>query len=197
VATVALQQLHLGSISMMAEPFRLARDLIVTGEATVYFDGGCRPKNPGHAGIAVVVLMDNKQRILSRYIGIATNNYAEYTGLIVAVKYAKELGARKVELVSDSKLVVEQTNGKWKIKSEEMRPLVMEARNLLDHHFAGMWKLRHVRRTDNVKADYYCGLAIEAGRNRNPWHHPRKRGKILDPFSSAYELATPSVPEPA
>jgi ribonuclease HI len=182
---------------MMAEPFRLARDLIVTGEATVYFDGGCRPKNPGHAGIAVVVLMDNKQRILSRYIGIATNNYAEYTGLIVAVKYAKELGARKVELVSDSKLVVEQTNGKWKIKSEEMRPLVMEARNLLDHHFAGMWKLRHVRRTDNVKADYYCGLAIEAGRNRNPWHHPRKRGKILDPFSSAYELATPSVPEPA
>lgn len=175
----------------MAEPFRLAHDMVKTGDALVYFDGGCRPRNPGHAGFAVVVLMDGKTRILSRYIGLATNNVAEYTGLIVAIKYAHELGARKIELVGDSKLVVEQTNGKWKIKSEDMRPLVKEAQDLLQKHFLGMWTLRHTKRHDNVKADYYCGMAIEAGRNRNPWHHPKQRGKILDPFSSAYDLARP------
>ena len=61
--------------------------------ALAYFDGGCRPRNPGHAGIAVVVKLGGRKHILSRYIGIHTNNYAEYTGLIVAVKYAHSLGA--------------------------------------------------------------------------------------------------------
>ena len=68
-----------------------------TARAT--FDGGCRPKNPGYAGFAVVIDLDGEEHILSRLIGIHTNNWAEYTALIVAIKYARHLGAEQLEVV--------------------------------------------------------------------------------------------------
>jgi ribonuclease HI len=156
--------------------------------ALVHIDGGCRPTNPGHSGFGIVVSLRGREYIFSRYIGWHTNNYAEFTALIVAVKYVHDLGAESVEVVSDSKLVVEQTHGRWRLKSDDLRPLVMEARRLLDRHFAGRWKLTWSPRNTNVKADYYCGLAINAGRNLNPFvpqHIKDKRpGEIHDPFSN-------------
>jgi ribonuclease HI len=158
----------------------------VTSSAIAHIDGGCRPVNPGHAGFAVVIDLDGEEFILSRYLGWPlSNNVAEFTALIVAVKYARHLGAEALEVVSDSKLVVEQVHGRWRQRSETLRPLVMEARKLLDQHYASRWDLTWSARNENVKADYYCGLAIEAGRNLNPWHTPKKPGKILDPFSSS------------
>jgi probable phosphoglycerate mutase len=160
----------------------------VTSSAVAHIDGGCRPTNPGHAGFAVVIDLDGEEFILSRYIGIASNNVAEFTALIVAIKYARHLGAEALEVVSDSKLVVEQVHGRWRQKSESLRPLVMEARALLDKHYPSRWKLNWSARDENVKADYYCGLAIQAGRFRNPWLRKHLKdqspGKIIDPFSS-------------
>lgn len=155
--------------------------------AAVHIDGGARPTNPGHAGFAVVIDLDGEEFILSRYIGWATNNVAEFTALIVAVKYARHLGAESLEVTSDSRLVVEQTHGRWRLRSADLKPLVMEARDLLVRHFPHRWELTWTARKNNVKADYYCGLAIQAGRFSNPWLRKflkdQSPGKIIDPFS--------------
>ena len=107
--------------------------------------------------------------------------------LIVAVKYGRHLGAESLEVVSDSKLVVEQVHGRWRQRSRSLRSLVMEARDLLDRHYANRWDLVWSPRNENVKADYYCGLAIQAGRFSNPWlrRHLKDKspGKIIDPFA--------------
>ena len=151
-------------------------------KAVIFFDGGCAPKNPGHAGFAVVVRLDGKKHILSRYIGIHTNNFAEYTGLIVSVKYAKELGATSVEIYSDSQLVVKQINGEWKIKSDDVRPLAIQAKDLLMRHYPMAWELKWVPREKNVLADHYCTLALNHGRNKNPWMKKKRPERIIDPF---------------
>jgi ribonuclease H / adenosylcobalamin/alpha-ribazole phosphatase len=154
-------------------------------KAIVFFDGGCAPKNPGHAAFAVVVKLGKKRHVLSRYIGIHTNNYAEYSGLIVAVKYAKELGAQSIEIYSDSQLVVNQVNGKWKIKNSDIRTLAVQAQDLLKRHYPMAWELKWIPREKNALADYYCTLAINHGRNRNPWLKKKRPEKIVDEFSAA------------
>ena len=155
--------------------------------ALAHFDGGCRPTNPGHAGFAVVINLEGEEFILSRYIGWRTNNFAEYMGLIVTVKYARHLGASELEILSDSKLVVEQTNGRWRVKSDEIRPLVTEVRKFLDKHFPHAWSLEWFERADNSKADQLCTMAIQAGRFRNPWTRRHLKdsspGQIIDPFA--------------
>jgi len=148
--------------------------------ANVYFDGGCAPTNPGHAGFAVVVKYPGRRtRVLSRYLGIHTNNYAEYTGLITAVKYASELGYDQVKIHSDSLLVVNQINGLWKVKSAEIRPLREKAYQWLYGEYLGWWELVWVPRKKNALADHYCTLAINHGRGIKP-------GKILDKGSRVF-----------
>lgn len=160
----------------------------MTATAVAHIDGGSRPTNPGHAGIAVVIMLAGEQHILSRYIGRTSNNVAEFTALIVAIKYASFLRAQELEVVSDSRLVVEQTNGRWRCKSPDLKPLVMEARALLDRHFPSAWSLVWVGRDSNTEADRYCTMAINAGWNRNPWIPQRLKdkrpGKIIDPFAT-------------
>ena len=155
--------------------------------AAVHIDGGCRPTNPGHAGFAAVIVLDGQEFIISRYIGWGSNNVAEVTALIVAVKYAAHLGAEALEVSSDSRFVVEETHGRWRLRSPVLKPLVMEARDLLFRHFPHRWELTWIPRKENVKADYYCGLAIQAGRYQNPWlrRHLKDKspGKIIDPFA--------------
>lgn len=159
--------------------------------AVAYVDGGCRPKNPGYAAFAVVINLypAGTEHILSRFIGISSNNVAEYMGLIVAVKYARHLRAEELEVRSDSRLVVEQVQGRWRVKSDDLRPLNREARDLLSKLFPSAWSLDWVRREENTKADHYCGLAINAGRNLNPFVPQRLKdkrpGKIVDPFQSS------------
>ena len=153
--------------------------------ALAHVDGGCRPTNPGHAGIGIVIVLGGEEFILNRYIGWASNNVAEYTALLVAIKYASHLGAELLEVVSDSRLVVEQVHGRWRVQSDGLRPLQLEARKLLDRFFAGRWELTWSSRNENVKADYYCGLAINYGRSLNPWvrRHRSREGLIIDPFA--------------
>ena len=97
--------------------------------------------------------------MISRPLGIQTNNYAEYMGVILALEKATALGAREVELVLDSLLIVEQLSGRWKVKHPAIKPLVARAQALLaglDH-----WSIRHERREFNRQADALANLALD------------------------------------
>ncbi|MGW4370155.1 bifunctional RNase H/acid phosphatase [Nocardia takedensis] len=96
-------------------------------------DGGSRG-NPGPAGYGAVVFADDHTAVLAErreFLGVATNNVAEYRGLIAGLEAAAELGARTVAVRMDSKLVVEQMSGRWKVKHAAMIPLAERARRLV------------------------------------------------------------------
>jgi probable phosphoglycerate mutase len=97
--------------------------------------------------------------VISRPLGIQTNNYAEYTGVILALEKALALGAREVELVLDSQLVVEQVSGRWKVKHPGIRPLVARVHELLRQY--DRWSIRHERRESNRAADAMANLALD------------------------------------
>ena len=96
-------------------------------------DGGSRG-NPGPAGYGAVVLEPGTRAVLAErygYVGVDTNNVAEYSGLIAGLEAAAELGATAVDVQMDSKLVVEQMSGRWQVKNEGLRPLARRASALL------------------------------------------------------------------
>ena len=97
----------------------------------------------------------------SQTIGEATNNVAEYRALLLGVEVAKELGADEVEFVGDSKLIVEQVKGNWKVKQEHLRPLRAQALDALGE--LPSWSIRHVRREKNARADELLNEALDAG----------------------------------
>jgi ribonuclease HI len=148
-------------------------------------DGGARPTNPGHAGFACALEIDGRVQILSRYIGTATNNYAEYCGLIVGLKWAyHEHRVRDIEAISDSKLIVNQVLGRWRVKQDDLKPLAAEALKMLKKF--DNFVLRWERRENNTEADAACTAAINWGRNLNPWIPQsiklKRPGSICDPF---------------
>ncbi|GGP61486.1 bifunctional RNase H/acid phosphatase [Saccharothrix coeruleofusca] len=101
-------------------------------KVVVEADGGSRG-NPGPAGYGAVVRDAGTGEVLAERfdgVGVATNNVAEYRGLIEGLRAAAELGAREVAVRMDSKLVVEQMSGRWKVKHPAMQPLALEAREL-------------------------------------------------------------------
>jgi probable phosphoglycerate mutase len=97
--------------------------------------------------------------VVARALGNATNNFAEYTAVILALRRAHELGADEVEVVLDSKLVVEQLSGRWKVRHPQIVPLVTAARAEL----AGFrrWSIRHEPRAANRAADALANLALD------------------------------------
>jgi len=129
---------------------------------TIYTDGASRG-NPGYAGIGAVILDANGSCLmeLSEWIGIATNNEAEYMALIKALEAAKELGARRVSVRADSELVVLQMKGAYAVKSPRLRPLFMKARRLKDEF--DKFDINHVEREKNAHADMLANLGIDSG----------------------------------
>lgn len=95
------------------------------------------------------------------YLGRMTNNQAEYTGLIRALSAAARLGGRRLEVVSDSELLVRQINGEYRVKNEQLKGLYTEALGLLKPF--ERWRVRHVRREQNARADELANLAMDAG----------------------------------
>lgn len=149
-------------------------------KVTIYTDGGCQPTNPGHGGLACVVVPERGQEVhVARYLGLnVSNNVAEYKALIVGVKLAADIaGANYLIVVTDSQLVMNQVNGDWKIKQDHLRPLVHEARALLQKHFEDNWHIEwckgHGTNVKNNLADKLCGQVIKQGirdwRRSNPW----------------------------
>ncbi|WP_250289415.1 bifunctional RNase H/acid phosphatase [Streptomyces atroolivaceus] len=149
-------------------------------------DGGSRG-NPGPAGYGAVVLDPLDAATLAEaaeYIGVATNNVAEYKGLIAGLKAVKELFPDtpvEVRVRMDSKLVVEQMSGRWKIKHPDMKPLAAEAANILP---ASSVTYEWIPRAENKHADRLANEAMDAGR----------RGEQWEPASSTADLDTPRAP---
>ncbi|MGW6725908.1 bifunctional RNase H/acid phosphatase [Nocardia sp. NPDC055029] len=132
-------------------------------EVIVEADGGSRG-NPGPAGYGAVVFAADHVRVLAErkeYVGIATNNVAEYRGLIAGLEASAELGARVVTVRMDSKLVVEQMAGRWKVKHPSMIPLAEQARALV----AGFDRVSFtwIPRAENSHADRLANEAMDDG----------------------------------
>jgi ribonuclease HI len=96
---------------------------------------------------------------ISDYLGIQTNNVAEYTAVVRALRLARDLGAREVRLLLDSMLIVEQLNGRWKVRDAKLAPLNDEARGILASFVR--WSAVHVRRAYNSTADALANEAID------------------------------------
>ncbi len=127
----------------------------------LFTDGAARG-NPGPAGLGVVIEDDQGMRLrgLHRYLGIATNNEAEYHALIEGLKALTEWKPDRLEIYLDSKLVVEQVKGKYKVKKPELQRLHKQATELLDRF--GEVSVGHVERSRNRGADALANRAIDA-----------------------------------
>lgn len=125
----------------------------------VYSDGAARG-NPGPSGAGAVLVGPSGQVVerLGKYLGIQTNNYAEYMALILGLRRARELGVREVEVFADSELMIRQLGGRYQVKSPSLRPLYEEALRLLND-FARV-KLVHVPREMNTATDEMSNRAI-------------------------------------
>jgi ribonuclease HI len=126
----------------------------------VNVDGGSRG-NPGPAAIAAVATDPSGEVLAERSetIGEATNNVAEYRALLLGIEMAKELSPDEVEYVGDSKLIVEQVKGNWKVKQDHLRPLHTKVKDALRD--LPKWSIRHVKRDDNERADELLNEALD------------------------------------
>ncbi len=129
---------------------------------TVHVDGGARG-NPGPAAAAAVVHGSDGTLLAAdaRTLGVASNNVAEYQGLLLGLELARGLGANEVEVVNDSELVAKQINGAYKVKHPAMRPLYLDALSAL-RAFA-QWSIRSVPRAQNAQADALVNAALDGG----------------------------------
>jgi ribonuclease HI len=125
-----------------------------------YIDGGARG-NPGPAGYGVRIEDANGTLIEEIYapLGIATNNVAEYNGLLAALKWAVDHNERQLHIRSDSELLVKQMRGEYKIKNAGLQPLAARARLLMME--LDDVKFEHVRRELNKEADRLSNLAMD------------------------------------
>jgi ribonuclease H / adenosylcobalamin/alpha-ribazole phosphatase len=129
-------------------------------ELVVWADGGARG-NPGPAGYGVVVATPGGEVLaeLAEGIGRATNNVAEYRGVIAGLQQARALGARRVRVRADSLLVVNQQKGLWRVRNEGLRSLAAEARRLAGQFERVVWE--HVPRERNRHADALANRAMD------------------------------------
>ncbi|MFE2830527.1 bifunctional RNase H/acid phosphatase [Streptomyces mirabilis] len=154
-------------------------------EFIVEADGGSRG-NPGPAGYGAVVIDAATGETLAEraeYIGIATNNVAEYRGLVAGLRAAHELDpAARVRVRMDSKLVVEQLSGRWKIKHPDMKPLAAEAARVFPpDRITYEW----MPREQNKHADRLANEAMDAGRRGEQWSPSASTAELLTPGSAA------------
>ncbi len=129
----------------------------------VHVDGGARG-NPGPAAAAAVVTTPQGELLdeATQLLGSATNNVAEYRGLLLGLSRARALGATEVEVVNDSELVAKQLTGDYKVRHAAMRALYLDAMSALRAFDA--WTIRSVPRAQNADADALVNQALDAAR---------------------------------
>ena len=130
-------------------------------KVVVHVDGGARG-NPGPAAAGAVVSTPDGDVLdeAAEAIGVATNNVAEYRGLLLGLARARELGATEVEVVNDSELVAKQVSGVYKVKHADMKPLHAAAVDVLRSF--ERWSIRSVPRALNAHADALVNQALDA-----------------------------------
>ncbi len=127
-----------------------------------YIDGGSRG-NPGPAGFGVRIERPDGTLVdeFSQAIGMATNNVAEYRGLLAALEWARDRGVPALHIRSDSQLLVQQMLGNYKVKHPGLQPLHARARRIA--HALGRVTFEHVRRERNTHADRLANTAMDGG----------------------------------
>ena len=126
----------------------------------IFTDGTAEP-NPGPAAIGATI-KDEQGRLIttiSQGIGRATNNQAEYRAIIAALEKAIELGANRVDMRSDSELVVRQINGKYRVKNAALKPLYQQVKHLLS--LLEGFTITHIPRQQNREADNLANIALK------------------------------------
>jgi ribonuclease HI len=136
----------------------------VSAAYTAHVDGGARG-NPGPAGFGVVIHDSHGKKVaeLSQYLGHHTNNYAEYNGLLAALRYAIACRIQSLRVISDSELMVRQMKGIYKVRNLDLRKLYDEAQHLtaqIEHV-----EIRHALREHNQTADRLANQAMDRGKN--------------------------------
>ena len=145
-----------------ARPKPQTRDWI-----NAHCDGGARG-NPGPSGYGALIQDDQGMVLaeLSEFLGIRTNNYAEYSGLLGCLQYALDHGHPRLRVVSDSELMVKQIQGKYKVNSPDLKPLWQEAKNRIAK-LEG-FEISHALRHKNKDADRLANEAMDRGMKRPP-----------------------------
>jgi ribonuclease HI len=153
-------------------------------------DGGARG-NPGPAGFGALIQDDLGTVIaeLSEFLGIRTNNYAEYSGLLACLQYALDHHHPRLRVVSDSELMVKQIQGKYKVNSPDLKPLWQEARNRIAKLEA--FEISHALRHKNKDADRLANEAMDRGMKR-----PHAPGQPAPPPFKATPYPTKSEAPP-
>jgi len=157
-----------------AKPVAAARtsasaDARAAGPSFVVRTDGAARGNPGPASLGAVLVDASRadardplapaDASISEFLGVQTNNVAEYTGVVRALALARDLGAAEVHLLLDSKLIVEQLAGRWRVKDAKLIPLNAEARRHLSSF--RRWTAAHVPRAQNTSADALANEAID------------------------------------
>ena len=129
-------------------------------KVVIYTDGTAEP-NPGPAAIGAIIKDEQGKLItsISQGIGRATNNQAEYSAVIAALEKAIALGAKQVDLHSDSELVVRQINGRYRVKNAALKPMYQRVKRLLSQ-LEG-YTVINVPRRENAEADNLANMALK------------------------------------
>lgn len=132
-----------------------------TRHCAIYTDGGARG-NPGPAAAGGVIIDDNGAVVaeVSEYLGVATNNVAEYRALVVTLQRALAAGFNEADIYVDSELVVKQLSGEYKVKDAKIFPLHQRARRLLSRF--SKYAIAHILRERNRRADKLVNAALDA-----------------------------------
>lgn len=129
-------------------------------ELILYIDGVARG-NPGEGGIGIIIKNQDGKVLeeIGGYIGETTNNYAEYTALVTALKAALRYKPSKVTVYSDSQLLVRQINGLYRVKSQNLIPLYKEGKDIISK--IGNVMVLHIPREKNKEADVLANKGVD------------------------------------
>ena len=145
----------------------------------IFIDGACSG-NPGEAGVGIVISHEGKTiKEISKAIGQATNNIAEYSALIYALQEAMALKAKKLKIFTDSELLFRQVTGVYKVKNDKLKFLYDQIQ-LLMKEFEHV-DLNHVRREKNKKADSLATRSLK-----------KKQAKVVAPLFKNFGEESPS-----
>ena len=127
---------------------------------SLYFDGASR-RNPGPASFGGVIYNESGEEFDTYYkfIGTATNNVAEYCGLLAGLHRARDLNIKELKVFGDSNLIIQQVTGKWKVKNDTLRAIYNQIKEV--EPFFTVISYQHVYRKDNKRADQLANIALD------------------------------------
>jgi len=141
--------------------YGIGYDILTSVHLDIYTDGASRG-NPGHSAIGAVIYnkSENTTIELSDYIGIGTNNNAEYIAVLTALKKARKLNAESVHIYLDSELIARQLTGKYKVKSPSLQQYFREIVKIIPSFKS--FKVTHILRENNKEADRLANKALDS-----------------------------------